>query len=201
MFIINTVLEHIVSLIHLLVFGCARSSLLHTGFLCLQGAGAAPGCVHWLLTAVVSRCRARALQVQAGAWLRSSCSSRALVHRLNTCFERAQLLRGVWDSPRPGSKPVSPAPAGRFLPPGSPGELPVDCFCCGKNYGSIVLLEMFYTIWKLNGFITKKGKKANILMSPLRSFCGLSEVNRLHGYLLHYDILIRIWKAKIQYFY
>ena len=56
----------------------------------------------------------------------SSCGSRALEHRLSSCGARASLLRGMWDLPGPGLKPVSPALAGRFLstvPPGkSPGQ-------------------------------------------------------------------------------
>ena len=42
-------------------------------------------------------------------------------HRLQT--RRAQLLRGMWDLPRPGLEPVSPALAGRLsttAPPGKP---------------------------------------------------------------------------------
>ena len=34
--------------------------------------------------------------------------------RLNSCGPRAQLLCGMWDLPRPGLEPVSPALAGRF---------------------------------------------------------------------------------------
>ena len=49
-------------------------------------------------------------------------------HRLQTrrhsrCGSRAQLLRSMWDLPRPGLEPVSPALAGRFsttAPPGKP---------------------------------------------------------------------------------
>ena len=49
-------------------------------------------------------------------------------HRLQTrmlssCGSRAQLLRGMWDLPRPGLEPVSPALAGGFsttAPPGKP---------------------------------------------------------------------------------
>ena len=44
-------------------------------------------------------------------------------HRLSSCGSRAQLLRGMWDLPRPGHEPVSPALAGGFLttaPPGKP---------------------------------------------------------------------------------
>ena len=43
--------------------------------------------------------------------------------RLSSCGSRAKLLRGMWDLPRPGLEPVSPALAGRFpttAPPGKP---------------------------------------------------------------------------------
>ena len=43
--------------------------------------------------------------------------------RLGNCGSRAQLLCGMWDLPRPGLEPVSPALAGRFsttAPPGKP---------------------------------------------------------------------------------
>ena len=43
--------------------------------------------------------------------------------RLSSCGSRAQLLRSMWDLPRPGLEPVSPALAGRFsttVPPGKP---------------------------------------------------------------------------------
>ena len=43
--------------------------------------------------------------------------------RLSNCGSRAQLLRGMWELPRPGLEPVSPALAGRFstaAPPGKP---------------------------------------------------------------------------------
>ena len=48
---------------------------------------------------------------------------RLQMRRLSSCGSRAQLLRGMWDLPRPGLKPVSPALAGRFSttkPPGKP---------------------------------------------------------------------------------
>ena len=48
---------------------------------------------------------------------------RIQTRRLSSCGSRAQLLRGTWDPPRPGLKPVSPATAGRFsttAPPGKP---------------------------------------------------------------------------------
>ena len=43
--------------------------------------------------------------------------------RLSSCGSRAQLLRGMWDPPRPGLEPVSPALAGGLpttAPPGKP---------------------------------------------------------------------------------
>ena len=48
---------------------------------------------------------------------------RLQTHRLSSCGSRAQLLRGMWDPPRPGLEPVSPALAGRLpttVPPGKP---------------------------------------------------------------------------------
>ena len=46
--------------------------------------------------------------------------------RLSSCGSRAQLLRGMWDLPRPGLEPMSPALAGRVsttAPPGKPPNL------------------------------------------------------------------------------
>ena len=51
---------------------------------------------------------------------------RLQTRRLSSCGSRAQSLRGMWDLPRPGLEPVSPALAGRFsttAPPGKPNTL------------------------------------------------------------------------------
>ena len=51
---------------------------------------------------------------------------RLQTRRLSSCGSRAQLLRGMWDLPRPGLEPVSPALAGGFsttAPPGKPNPL------------------------------------------------------------------------------
>ena len=48
---------------------------------------------------------------------------RLQTRRLSSCGSRARLLRSMWDLPRPGLEPVSPALAGRFsttAPPGKP---------------------------------------------------------------------------------
>ena len=46
--------------------------------------------------------------------------------RLSSCGSRDQLLHVMWDPPRPGLEPVSPALAGRFstsVPPGKPWNI------------------------------------------------------------------------------
>ena len=48
---------------------------------------------------------------------------RLQTRRLSNCGSRAQLPRGMWDPPRPGLEPASPALAGRLsttAPPGKP---------------------------------------------------------------------------------
>ena len=48
---------------------------------------------------------------------------RLQTRRLSSCGSRTQLLRGMWDPPRPGPEPMSPALAGGFsttAPPGKP---------------------------------------------------------------------------------
>ena len=44
--------------------------------------------------------------------------------RLSNCGSRALSLRGMWDLPRPGLEPVSPALAGRFSTTAPPGKPP-----------------------------------------------------------------------------
>ena len=65
-----------------------------------------------------------------------SCGSQALKRRLSSCGTRASLLRSMWEFPRPGLEPLSPALAGGFLttaPPGKPRaqsfseNVPLDC--------------------------------------------------------------------------
>ena len=53
---------------------------------------------------------------------------RLQTRKLSNCGSRAQLLRGMWDLPRPGLKPVSPALAGRFSTTVSPGKPCIKLF-------------------------------------------------------------------------
>ena len=49
---------------------------------------------------------------------------RLQTRRLSSCGARAQSLRGMWDPPRPGLEPVSPALAGRLSTTAPPGKPP-----------------------------------------------------------------------------
>ena len=81
--------------------------------------------VHGLLIVVASlvaehRLQSRRLQQ---LWHMSSV---AVARRLSSCGSWAQLLHGMWDLPRPGIEPLSPALAGEFLttvPQGKPSDL------------------------------------------------------------------------------
>ena len=50
---------------------------------------------------------------------------RLQTHRLSNCGSRAQPLCGMWDLPRPGLEPVSPALAGRLSTTAPPGKPPL----------------------------------------------------------------------------
>ena len=95
---------------------------------------------------------------------------RLQTHRFSSCGSRAQLLRGMWDLPRPGLEPVSPALAGRFsttAPPGKPLciflklkiELPYDSAIpllgiylektiIQKDTGTLMFIAALFTIAK-----------------------------------------------------
>ena len=49
---------------------------------------------------------------------------RLQTRKLSNCGPRAQVLRGMWDLPRPGLEPVSPALAGRLSTTAPPGKPP-----------------------------------------------------------------------------
>ena len=58
--------------------------------------------------------------------------------RLSSCGSWAQLLRGMWDLPRSGLEPVSPALAGRFSTTAPPGKR--------LSYLNLCSLLLFVTI-------------------------------------------------------
>ena len=91
---------------HVYVSGCTESVLLHAGFLSWWWAGATLRC-----GVCVSYC--------CGF---SCCRAWALGYRCRPRGAQAELRRGMWDLPRPGIKPVSPATVGGFLATAPPGK-------------------------------------------------------------------------------
>ena len=68
---------------------------------------------------------------------------RLQTRRLSNCGSRAQLLHGMWDLPRPGLEPVSPALAGRFSTTAPLGK-PYFSFTQFHHY---FLLQSYMEIW------------------------------------------------------
>ena len=90
---------------------------------------------HGLLVLVASFVRplAQALSAQASgvaACGLSSCDLWALEHGLSACGAWARFLRGMWDPPRPGVRPVFSALAGG-LPSTVPPEKSLRFLKCG----------------------------------------------------------------------
>ena len=72
------------------------------------------------LTSLIVEHGLQDIQASAVAACRlSSCGSQA---RKLWYGARVSLLHGMWDSPEPGTEPMSPALAGRFLSPAPPGK-------------------------------------------------------------------------------
>ena len=68
---------------------------------------------------------------------------RLQARRLSSCGSWAQLLRGMWDLPRPGLEPVSPALAGRFSTTAPPGN-PRTFFNISYSVGLLVMNSLIF---------------------------------------------------------
>ena len=104
-----------------LFFGCVRSSVRARAFFSCGKWGPLFIAVRGPLFIAVRRPLTIAAPPAAGHRLQT--------RKLSSCGSRAQPLRGMWDPPRPGPEPVSPALAGRFsttAPPGKPPIFPFD---------------------------------------------------------------------------
>ena len=69
------------------------------------------------------------------------------MRRLSTCGSRAQLLLGMWDLPRPGLEPVSPALAGRLSTTAPPGKPLMWVFCF--ILFTLLLVKSLWHLWHL----------------------------------------------------
>ena len=97
--------------------------------------------VHWPLTIAASLVAEHRLQTR----------------RLSICGSLAQLFRGMWNPPRPGLEPVSPASAGRVsttVPPGKPkirSFLSLSSIPSCSIYHSLSTYQLM-NIWAVSSF-------------------------------------------------
>ena len=72
---------------------------------------------------------------------------RLQTRRLSSCGSRAQLLRGMWDLPRPGLEPVSPALAGRFSTTAPPGKPQIHFLIASSGRRGVLTLKLLKNSW------------------------------------------------------
>ena len=96
--------------------------------------------------------------------------------RLSCCGSRAQLLRGMWDLPRPGLEPVYPAMAGGFLTTAPPGKSLKLLF--------FFFLNLFIYFWLCWVFVSVRG------LSPVPA-SGAHSSSRCAGLSLLWPLLLR----------
>ena len=71
---------------------------------------------------------------------------RLQTRRLSSCGSQAHLLRGMWDLPRPGLEPVSPALAGRLSTTAPPGKPLVGRFLITVSISVLVIGLFIFSI-------------------------------------------------------
>ena len=102
---------------------------------------------------------------------------RLQTRRLSSCGSRAQLLRGMWDLPRPGLEPVSPALGGRFsstAPPGKPCVYGFDYILEEKELRAIITFS-----YSLCLFLQREFSCIVILLETVYTEVGLG-TDRMH---------------------
>ena len=105
----------------ILFFGCAQSLLLHVAFSSCGQRGLLFVAICGLLIGIVSFAVEHRLQVPKFQQLQHMISA-VVARGISSCGTRAQQLRGMWNLPRPGIKPVSLTLQGGFLTTGPPGK-------------------------------------------------------------------------------
>ena len=127
--------------IYLFIYGCVGSSFLCEGFLQLRQAGALFIAVCGPLIIAASLVAEHRLQTR----------------RLSNCGSRAQLLRSMWDPPRPGLEPVYPALAGRFSTTAPPGKPQIIILNPNHSYFTPLLKDLHWlpTTERINSYLSK----------------------------------------------
>ena len=96
---------------------------------------------------------------------------RLQTRRLSNCGSRAQLLRGIWDLPRPGLEPVSPALAGRFSTTAPPGKPKIQILYLGLQEPSKSVLStctLTLILSQLPLFTSPITPRPGVWLRPLR---------------------------------
>ena len=110
--------------------------------------------------------------------------------RLSSCGSRAQLLRGMWDLPRPGHEPVSPALAGRFLttvPPGKPKYLQILMgLCLDTQWQCFPETTASHTYQFTNSLVLRNCTCIKTIPFPLKYF-----FKRLQFAYMHQQVCVR----------
>ena len=101
---------------------------------------------------------------------------RLQTRRLSSCDSRAQPLCGMWDLPRPGLEPLSPALAGRLSTTAPPGK-PLFLFL-------IFIYSFIYVFWLHWVFVAAHG------LSLVEASGGYSSL-RCVGFSLRWLLLLR----------
>ena len=111
---------------------------------------------------------------------------RLQTRRLSSCGARASSLRGMWDPPRPGLEPVSPALAGRLSTTAPPGKPTAFTFCNTFDFkwwegcSSVSRFSLNWKIWRESFY-------------PIWSQFLKSSIN-------FYDVFVKIYPGKNQCF-
>ena len=117
---------------------------------------------------------------------------RLQMRRLSNCGSWAQLLPGMWDLPRPGLEPVSPALAGRFSTTAPPG----------KPYFSILnhaTMDILIRIWNTSESISQS-RLCSIVTNSMDSGARLPGVWVHNLLLIGYVHLGKLFDLSMLYF-
>ena len=112
--LIATLFIYLFIYLYLFIYGCVGSSFRARAFSSCGERGPLFIAVRGPLTMAASLVAEHRLQTR----------------RLSSCGSRAQPLHGMWDLPRPGLEPASPALAGRFSTTAPPGKPWTSCLNC-----------------------------------------------------------------------